>query len=133
MSANPATSRDVSLGRHAALRPRERLVVDIGGVENGVFFVGEAMRAYLNRCPHMGGPACQGKLMPRTLEVTATDGRSLGPAFSQTDRHIVCPWHGYEFDVLTGLQPVNSAMRLMPVPVRVADGEVLVTVHEARA
>ena len=121
-------SRDVSIGRYEALRERERLVVDIDGVEVGVFFVGEAVRAWLNRCPHMGGPACQGKMMPRTLEATAPDGRSLGLAFSQTDRHIVCPWHGYEFDVLTGQHPVNAAMRLTPVPVRVADGEVLVTV-----
>lgn len=133
MSVEPAASRDVSLGRYAALRPRERPVVDIDGVEIGVFFVGEAVRAYLNRCPQSGRPACQGKLMPRTLEVTATDGRSLGPAFSQTDRHIVCPWHGYEFDVLTGHHPVNSAMRMTPVPVRVAAGEVFVTVPEARA
>ena len=95
----------VSIGRYETLRERERLVVDIGGVEVGVFFIGEAVRAWLNRCPHMGGPACQGKLMPRTLEATAPDGRSLGLAFSKTDRHIVCPWHGYEFDVLTGQPP----------------------------
>jgi nitrite reductase/ring-hydroxylating ferredoxin subunit len=119
---------NVSLGRYEELRARERLVVDIGGVEIGVFFLGEAVRAWLNRCPHMGGPACQGKLMPRTLEATAPDGRSLGLAFSPTDRHIVCPWHGYEFDVLTGEHPVNAAMRLTAVPVRVADGEVFVTV-----
>ena len=66
---------DVSLGRYEALRERERLVVDIGGIEVGVFFVGEAVHAWLNRCPHMGGPVCQGKLMPRTLEATAPDGR----------------------------------------------------------
>lgn len=133
MSTKPAVSRDVSLGRYEALRPRERLVVDIGGIEVGIFFVGEVVRAYLNRCPHMGGPACQGRLMPRTLEATAPDGRSLGLAFSRTDRHIVCPWHGYEFDVLTGHHPMNSATRLTPVPVRVTDGEVFVTVPEARA
>jgi nitrite reductase/ring-hydroxylating ferredoxin subunit len=131
MSTQPVGSRAVSLGRYDALRPRERLVVDIGGIEVGIFFVGEVVRAYLNRCPHMGGPACQGKLMPRTLEATAPDGRSLVLAFSRTDRHIVCPWHGYEFDVLTGHHPMNSAARLTPV--RVTDGEVFVTVPEGRA
>jgi nitrite reductase/ring-hydroxylating ferredoxin subunit len=73
MSAKPAASRDVSLGRYAALRPRERLVVDIVGGEIGVFFVGEAVRACLNRCPHRGEPACPGKLMP----VRVADGEDF--------------------------------------------------------
>ena len=97
-----------------------------------VFKLGGEFFAYLNHCPHMGGPACQGKLMPRTLEATAPDGRSLGLAFSPTDRHIVCPWHGYEFDVLTGHHPMNATMRLTPVPVWIADSEVWVTLGGER-
>jgi len=131
-AAPPEAAREVPLGRHEALRAQERIVVEVEGAEVGVYFVGEAVRAYLNRCPHMGGPACQGKLMPRTLEAVAADGRSLGLAFSKTQRHIVCPWHGYEFDVMTGRHPLDPRARLTPVPVRVLEGEVLLTLAGAR-
>ena len=125
--------REVNIGPASEFADPGRKLIGFERFEVAVFKVGGEFHAYLNHCPHMGGPACQGKLMPRTLEATAPDGRSLGLAFSQTERHIVCPWHGYEFDVLTGRHPVNSATRLTPVPVRVHDGEVLVTMPEARA
>lgn len=121
------TARDVSLGRLDDLKARGRMVIDIDGVEIGVFFVGSDVRAYLNICPHMGGPACQGKMMPRTLETVSATGQSLGLAFSKDEQHIVCPWHGYEFDVMTGRHPFDPHVRLTPVPVRIADGEVRLT------
>lgn len=126
------TAREVSLGRFDDLKTRGRMVVEIDGVEIGVFFVGSDVRAYLNICPHMGGPACQGKMMPRTLEAVSDTGRSLGLAFSKDEHHIVCPWHGYEFDVMTGCHPFDPRVRLTPVPVRIADSEVRVTLGGER-
>ena len=43
-------------------------------------------------------------------------------------RHIVCPWHGYEFDLATGCHPGDPAMRLTPVPVAVRNGHIYVSV-----
>jgi nitrite reductase/ring-hydroxylating ferredoxin subunit len=125
-------ARDVSLGRLDDLKARGRMVVEIDGVEIGVFFVGLEVRAYLNICPHMGGPACQGKMMPRTLETVSDTGRSLGLAFSKDQHHIVCPWHGYEFDVMTGCHPLDPRVRLTPVPVSLANGEVRLTLGGVR-
>jgi nitrite reductase/ring-hydroxylating ferredoxin subunit len=127
-----AVSRHVSVGRLADLQSRGRMVVEIGGVGIGVYSAGSEVRAYLNVCPHAGGPVCQGKMMPRTLETVSPTGQSLGLAFSQAEHHIVCPWHGYEFDVMTGCHPVDPRVRLTSVPVRIADGEVWVTVMESR-
>ncbi len=121
-------AREVSLGSIGDLRARGRAVVEIDGVGIGVFAIGDEVRAYLNICPHMGGPACQGKIMPRTLEVVSDTKQSLGLAFSKDDLHIVCPWHGYEFDMRTGAHPANPRIRLRPVPVRVVAGEVRVSV-----
>ena len=123
---------DVPLGRLDDLKSRGRIVVEIDGIGIGVFFVDADVRAYRNVCPHAGGPVCQGKMMPRTREAVAASGQSLGLAFSRDDHHIVCPWHGYEFDVLTGCHPVDPRMRLTPVPVRIADGDVWVTLPGAR-
>jgi hypothetical protein len=55
------------------------------------------------------------------------DWQSLGLAFTKDEHHIVCPWHGYEFDVMTGCHPFDPHVRLTPVPVRIAGGEVRLT------
>lgn len=125
-------SRQVVLGRHDDLKTRQRMVVEVDGVGIGVYFIGDEVRAYLNICPHMGGPVCQGKIMPRTLEQVGENGKSLGLGFSKDQLHIVCPWHGFEFDMLTGRHPIDKNVGLTPVPVQVSNGEVVLTVGGPR-
>jgi nitrite reductase/ring-hydroxylating ferredoxin subunit len=48
------------------------------------------------------------------------DQTSRGLRFTQ-DRHVVCPWHGYEFNLDTGRHPGDPRMRLRSIPVRVSD------------
>lgn len=124
-----AGSREVVLGRHEDLKSRQRIVVDVDGTGVGIYFVGDEVRAYLNICPHMGGPVCQGKIMPRTLEQVAENGKSLGLGFSKDQLHIVCPWHGFEFDMMTGRHPINPNVRLKAIPVQVRDGQVVLTLE----
>ena len=81
-----------------------RVVVDVDGVEIGIFRVDGRLYAWENRCVHAGGPVCQGKLMPRVVERLDAGKRSLGDDFSD-ELHVVCPWHGYEYDVRTGEHP----------------------------
>jgi len=45
---------------------------------------------------------------------------------------VVCPWHGFEFDIRTGVHPGNSKARLRKMKVAVSDGDVIVTVPDAR-
>jgi len=52
--------------------------------------------------------------------------------FSKTKLHVVCPWHGFEFDIRTGIHPGNSKARLRKIKVAVSDGDVIVTVPEPR-
>jgi nitrite reductase/ring-hydroxylating ferredoxin subunit len=40
--------------------------------------------------------------------------------------NIVCPWHGYEFDLRTGRHPGNPSARLRRVEIRLRDGDVYV-------
>jgi nitrite reductase/ring-hydroxylating ferredoxin subunit len=46
--------------------------------------------------------------------------------------HVVCPWHGFEFDIRTGIHPGNSRARLRKMKVAVTAGDVVVTVPDAR-
>lgn len=122
--------REVKLGSVTAFSDPGRRVVEIDGVEIGVFHVKGQFTAYANICPHMGGPVCQGKILPRVEEDIAADRKSCGFVFSKTQTNIVCPWHGYEFDIRTGRHQGNPQLRLRSVDVRVAGGEVFVLVSE---
>ncbi|WP_134728778.1 Rieske (2Fe-2S) protein [Amycolatopsis nivea] len=120
--------RDVVVAGLADLRVRGRVVVDVDGLEVGVYFHAGEVRVWHNVCPHQGGPVCQGKMMPRTVQPVREDRKSAGPAFHPADRNIVCPWHGFEFDVLTGRHPADGSVRLRAVPVRVVGDEVVVRI-----
>jgi nitrite reductase (NADH) small subunit len=122
--------REINLGSVATFSDPGRKVVDIEGVEIGVFYVKGQFSAYGNVCPHLGGPVCQGKILPRVVEDIAADRKSLGFAFSKTQTNIVCPWHGYEFDIRTGRHQGNPRLRLRSLDVRVAGGEVFVMVPD---
>ena len=97
-----------------------------------MFKLGGEFFAYLNHCPHMGGPACQGKMIAKVEEIIAEDRTSKGMMFSKSKMHVVCPWHGFEFDIRTGIHPGNPKARLRKIKVAVADGDVIVTVPDAR-
>ena len=88
------------------------------------------LTAYENYCPHDGGPVCQGKVIPRVEEELASDQTSRGLRFSDR-RNIVCPWHGWEFDIETGRHCGDPKYRLRPVNVRVEDNRVYVTLPNA--
>ncbi len=119
---------EVRVGSVGEFKPRDRKVVVAGGKEVGVFRLGAKFYAWENRCAHAGGPVCQGKIMNRVEEILDADRRSVGMRFSRTKVNIVCPWHGYEYDIRTGCHQGNPSVRLSAVPVKVRDGEVYIVV-----
>ena len=103
-------------------------VLDGSYVGEAVFKIGGEFHAYLNHCPHMGGPACQGKMIAKVEEVIADDRTSKGMTFSKEKLHVVCPWHGFEFNLETGCHPGDANVRLTPVKVDVRGGQIYVGV-----
>ena len=94
-----------------------RLVIDIDRRTIGIFRVRNRLYAYENTCPHQGGPVCQGTILPRVVENVTGSRESSGFDFHTTDLHIVCPWHGFEFDIVTGRHPAKPDAQLVAVPV----------------
>ena len=109
---------EVNIGKISSFEDPGRRVVEINGIQIGVFRLDGEFYAYENRCPHLGGPACQGKLLPRVLEAVSKDRKSEGRVFSRSDMNVVCPWHGFEFDIRTGAHVAISRYRLRRVSVR---------------
>lgn len=99
-----------------------RKVFEVGGMEVGVFKLNGEFYAWENRCPHLDGPACQGRIIPETTEAVNDDRTSRGREFSKTEMNVSCPWHGFEFNIRTGRHPTNENVRLRAVKMRI-DGD----------
>ena len=116
---------EVLVGTLDSIADGDHRIYRVGALEVGIFRQGEKVFAWENRCPHAGGPVCQGKIYRKVEEVLDADRRSLGLRFGSTPQ-IVCPWHGFEFDVATGRHPGDSRYRLKPVDASVRDGNIYV-------
>lgn len=103
-----------------------RLVLDIGEQTIGIFRVRGSLYAYENTCPHQGGPVCQGTMLPRVVENLNDASEPVGFAFDSDNPRIVCPWHGFEFDIVSGAHPANSAIRLAAIAVEETGSEIYV-------
>jgi nitrite reductase/ring-hydroxylating ferredoxin subunit len=115
-------------GHSADIADSGRLIVEVGETSSGIFRVEGQLYAYLNVCPHMGVAACQGKMLLRVLDLLADDKTQHGQGWDETDPHVVCPWHGFEFSIKTGCHAGIPSIRLRPVPVCEEEGVVYVTI-----
>ena len=83
------------------IKDGDRRIVTAGQREIGVFHKNGAFYAYSNNCLHQGGPACEGMMINNVVDVVDTEGLYQGQVYGD-EMHFVCPWHGYEYDLLTG-------------------------------
>lgn len=103
---------EVLVGKRAEITAGARRIVKTARGEVGVFNEGGAYYAYANLCAHQGGPACEGLIMKKVVDVIAADRTYQGQTFSDTERHFVCPWHGWEYDLKTGECVANRKLKL---------------------
>jgi nitrite reductase (NADH) small subunit len=118
-SFNIGSSRDFVVG--------ELKLVEVNNREIGVVRLqnGE-LRAVMNRCPHKGAPICRG--------IIGGAWDSAGPGEITLDQSrdvLVCPWHGFAFDLNTGKETYwKRASRLRMYPIEEILGEVLVRIPD---
>jgi nitrite reductase (NADH) small subunit len=106
------------VGTVAEIPPGARKIVTVAGRSIGVFNIGGSFYALRNRCPHQGGPLCQGRLSGAVLASRPGEDEYL------RDGEILrCPWHGWEFDVKTGqswIDPERLRVRTYSVTIETA-------------
>jgi nitrite reductase (NADH) small subunit len=105
-------SQDVLVGRRSDFAAGARKILAVGVREIGVLQHDGRFYAYENRCVHRGGPVCEGRILGRVEAVLADDKTVLGERFSETETHLICPWHGYEYDLETGECAADRNLRL---------------------
>jgi nitrite reductase (NADH) small subunit len=98
-------SRRVQVAQVADIPPGEGCVVDAEGKTLALFNVDGAFYALDNTCSHRGGPLGEGE-----LEGTV----------------VVCPWHAWRWDVKTGANVNNPAVKMACFPVSMDGGSVYV-------
>lgn len=104
------------------LESGDRVIVDIEGLEIAVFCIDGDYHAVANYCVHQSGPLCAGEL---TGHVTvAEDGWNW--KYVDDDRMISCPWHGWKFDVTTGLNLQDERYKVPTYETIVRDDDVYV-------
>ena len=99
----------------------ERLLVTIGGREIGIFNISGSFYALRNSCRHHQAPVCLGEVGGTYLP-SAPDEYLWGLA----DRVLRCPWHGWEYDITTGCNLIEPALKLKTYPVIVENGQIIV-------
>ena len=79
------------------IKPGEKKLVTLKGREIGVFNVNGEFFALVNRCPHAGGPMCEG-----VITSLVAPGQVGEYKLTRKDEFLRCPWHGWEFEIRTG-------------------------------
>lgn len=95
----------VRVARMAEIGTGEGRVVEAGGRTLALFNVDGRLYAIDNTCLHRGGPLGEGELEGSV---------------------VTCPWHAWRWDVTTGANTNNPAVKVACFPVSVEGDEVVV-------
>lgn len=94
----------VAVGAAAEMSFNPGCGVMVGDLEIAVFEVDGGFAAVDGACPHAGGPLCEGDV---------EDGK------------VLCPWHGWGFELSTGHCSISPEASVRSYPVRQRDDGVL--------
>jgi nitrite reductase/ring-hydroxylating ferredoxin subunit len=96
-------------------------IVEQGALSIGVFNIKGSFYAIKNVCPHYGAPLCRGHIQTTHRP---SDVGEFDPALE--GRVVRCPWHGWEFDIITGKGLYDRHGRVATYPVEVDENGDLV-------
>jgi nitrite reductase/ring-hydroxylating ferredoxin subunit len=97
-------------------------IVEIDNLSIGVYNINGEFYAIKNLCPHAGAALCEGH-----IQTTHRPGEvgEFHPALA--GRVLRCPWHGWEFDIVTGKGLYDRNSRVAVYQTKVDDdGNVIV-------
>ena len=118
---------EVLVASRSELEDGQRVFAWVDGVQIGVLEHDGRLYAFENRCSHQGGPVCEGTVSGRVEQRFDAAGRTSGYGFSQRELHLVCPWHGVEFELETGRCTSDRRRRIRRYDVHERDGAVYVS------
>ncbi len=100
-------ARLIKVAEADELAPGQGKLVQVEGRDVALFNVAGTYQAMDAVCPHEGGPLNEGELEGST---------------------IVCPWHGYDFDVGTGTCSIDADLQARIYPVKAVGQDICIEV-----
>ena len=122
MSAGVSTTERAVALPLAELPPGTSTTVKAFGTTVAVFNVEGQVFALSNHCPHHGGPLCHGRISGAVLPSQPYEYR-----YGREGRVLICPWHGWEFDIESGRTIFDPAVRVKIFEARIEEGEIVLT------
>ena len=89
------------------LKDGQGKIVNAGGKTMALFRQGGNFYAIDNTCLHQGGPLGEGELNSKV---------------------VTCPWHGWQYDIASGVCQFNPSVKVPTYKVKVEGGNVMVEV-----
>lgn len=93
----------ITVAKKDDLKPGECKVIEVNDKQVALHNVDGEFFATSNTCLHQGGPLGEGML----------EGNI-----------VTCPWHGWKYDVKTGVSPENAQVKVETFEVKVENDEV---------
>lgn len=90
-----------TVANKSEIPPGQGKIFEIDGNPIAIWNLSGNFYAFQSVCPHRGGPVGEGEMEGNV---------------------ITCPWHGWSFDVTTGVSPINPSAKLTCYEVQV-EGE----------
>jgi nitrite reductase (NADH) small subunit len=109
------------VARTGEIKPGECRIVEIKRHSVGIFNVNGDFVAVLNVCPHELAPVCRGRVSGTTLPSPPDEYR-----WGREGEILSCPWHGWEFDLLTGKALADPRVCVRRYPTEVHEDTVFV-------
>jgi len=94
-------------------------IVEVAGKSIVIYRIKDQYYALLNHCPHQGAEICKGPVIGTSLESGVYEYN-----YGKVGEIVRCPWHGWEFDIITGKSLVPGKPRLLKYEVVVEGGKV---------
>lgn len=116
-------SSRIEIAREEEFRGEEsRIITEVNGREIAVFRHRDKYYALANYCVHQAGPLCEGALTGQT----GVGEDNWEWTYDSEKKCIMCPWHGWTFDITTGKSVKDSSYAVPSYDVEVEDGIVYV-------
>jgi nitrite reductase (NADH) small subunit len=107
------------------IREGGRIIVTLDGESVAIFLLKGQYFALRNSCVHQGGPACEGLMLP-AHRALVLNGGEVREYLDHDNPVVVCPWHGWEYDVKTGRCLADPSRGLRSYTVRLNNGAIMI-------
>ncbi len=115
--------RRINAGKVSDLTTEHFTIITADNISVGIILTENGVKAFLNVCPHAGAPICQGEVTNLVI--------SNQPYHSQDNSEvkiIKCPWHKYEYDLITGNGIIPDSGKLISIDTEEINGELFLLI-----